>query len=64
VPLALYRGVAERDASGELKLVLSDFPFAEDGLLLWNAFESYFTEYLNMFYSDDGRDGKSKVCWP
>jgi hypothetical protein len=59
--VACGRGLAEKQGD-ELKLVLDDFPFAEDGLLIWNALESYFTTYLSMFYSDDGHGGKPKVC--
>jgi lipoxygenase len=44
-----------------LELLLDDYPFAEDGLLVWNALEEYFTEYLNLYYSDSGADGKPKA---
>ena len=54
------RGVAKRDGS-KLTLLLEDFPFAEDGLLVWNAIEEYFTEYLNLYYSDSGAHGKPKA---
>lgn len=54
------RGLAVEEGS-ELKLVLKDFPFAEDGLLIWNGLVDYFTEYLHLYYSDNGQDGKPKV---
>ncbi|CAL8468388.1 g7928 [Coccomyxa elongata] len=56
----ISRGIAKRNGS-QLTLLLEDYPFAEDGLLVWNAFEEYFTEYLNLYYSDNGADGKPKV---
>ena len=58
------RGLAELDKNKEVKkLLLKDFPFAEDGLLVWNALVEYFTKYLNLYYSDSGADGKPKVSF-
>ena len=54
------RGIAKRNGD-KLVLLLDDYPFAEDGLLVWNALEEYFTEYLNLYYSDSGADGKPKA---
>ncbi|KAK9915325.1 hypothetical protein WJX75_007630 [Coccomyxa subellipsoidea] len=56
----ISRGIAKR-VGNKLELLLDDYPFAEDGLLVWNALEEYFTEYLNLYYSDSGADGKPKV---
>jgi hypothetical protein len=39
------------DASGELRV--RDYPYAEDGLLLWDAYEQYFTAYVELYYADD-----------
>ena len=57
------RGLAELDETLKVKgnLVLGDYPFAEDGLLVWNAIVDYFTEYLQLYYSDSGAGGRPKV---
>jgi len=39
------------DASGNLRV--SDYPYAEDGLLLWNALSKYFTSYVDLYYDGD-----------
>lgn len=48
----LRRGMAEEDPSSPygIKLVIEDYPYAADGLLIWSAIESYVTEYLSLFY--------------
>ena len=56
------RGLAELDANKNIKqLFLEDFPYAEDGLLVWKALVEYFTGYLSLYYSDSGAGGKPKV---
>lgn len=39
------------NAAGELRV--TDYPYAEDGLLIWNALTKYFTKYIDMYYTDD-----------
>jgi hypothetical protein len=39
------------DKSGKLRV--KDYPYAEDGLLIWGALTNYFTKYINMYYPDD-----------
>ncbi|XP_078447587.1 lipoxygenase 6, chloroplastic-like [Wolffia australiana] len=48
----LRRGMAEEDPSSPhgIKLVIEDYPYAADGLLIWSAIESYATDYLSQFY--------------
>ena len=58
----VHRGIAKR-GENELhvdmaELLLKDYPYAEDGLLVWDAIVKYFNEYLRMYYSDDARSGK------
>eukprot|EP00879_Flechtneria_rotunda_P002517 GHRR01002715.1.p1 GENE.GHRR01002715.1~~GHRR01002715.1.p1 ORF type:complete len:939 (-),score=220.64 GHRR01002715.1:462-3278(-) len=36
------------------ELLLEDYPYAQDGLDIWNAFQKYFTAYVNYYYADDG----------
>ena len=50
------------DANKKVTLFLEDFPYAEDGLLVWNALVDYFTGYVNLYYSDSGAGGKPKVA--
>ncbi|RWW29160.1 hypothetical protein GW17_00006322 [Ensete ventricosum] len=40
-----------------VRLVLPDYPYADDGLLLWSAITSYVRSYLQLYYpdSDPGR---------
>ncbi|KAL2613077.1 hypothetical protein R1flu_024769 [Riccia fluitans] len=48
------RGMAEpADASqpGGVKLVMDDYPFAKDGLEMWDAIYSYIGKYLNIVYN-------------
>jgi hypothetical protein len=53
----IERGLAKRDAEGKVKLLLEDYPYADDGMLLWNAVESWVGDYLGLYY-DDSVDAK------
>nr|KYP38225.1 hypothetical protein KK1_040535 [Cajanus cajan] len=46
------RGMAEVDDSAPhgLKLAIEDYPFANDGLLIWDAIKQWVTEYVNHYY--------------
>eukprot|EP00775_Hariotina_reticulata_P011987 gene11987-12131_t len=39
------------DAEGNVKV--SDYPYVEDGLEIWQALHSYFTQYVEHYYSTD-----------
>lgn len=43
------RGILDSEG----KLVVDDYPYAQDGLLIWNALEKYFTNYINHYYASD-----------
>ncbi|KAK8967429.1 putative lipoxygenase 5 [Platanthera guangdongensis] len=48
----IRRGVAVEDA-GEphgLRLLIPDYPYANDGLLLWSALESFTVDYVGTYY--------------
>ncbi|CAL9096167.1 unnamed protein product, partial [Musa acuminata var. zebrina] len=47
------RGVAVRDQNGELSLLIKDYPYAEDGLQIWKAIETWVTEYCTIYYPSD-----------
>lgn len=40
------------------ELLLKDYPYAEDGLLVWDAIVKYFNEYLSIYYSNNASSGK------
>lgn len=48
------RGMAVEDPSMPcgVKLVIQDYPYAEDGLLVWSAVEDWVQDYVNHFYPD------------
>ncbi|KAJ0242915.1 Lipoxygenase 6 [Hirschfeldia incana] len=48
------RGMAEEDSSAEcgVKLVIEDYPYASDGLLIWKAIKNLVESYVKHFYSD------------
>ena len=35
-----------------LRLTIEDYPFANDGLVLWDAIQKWVTDYINHYYSD------------
>ncbi|XP_027910027.1 linoleate 13S-lipoxygenase 2-1, chloroplastic-like [Vigna unguiculata] len=50
----IHRGLAVEDPTAPhgLKLTIEDYPYANDGLDLWAAFKSWFTEYIDHYYAD------------
>uniref|UniRef100_A0A0E0IE94 Lipoxygenase n=1 Tax=Oryza nivara TaxID=4536 RepID=A0A0E0IE94_ORYNI len=48
------RGMAEEDPTAEhgLKLAIEDYPFANDGLLIWDAIKTWVQAYVARFYPD------------
>ncbi|XP_024542113.1 linoleate 13S-lipoxygenase 3-1, chloroplastic-like [Selaginella moellendorffii] len=48
----LERGMAVEDKNSPdgLRLVLEDYPYAADGLLVWSALKSWVTSYLSVYY--------------
>jgi lipoxygenase len=48
----IARGLAKRDADGKVKLLLEDYPYADDGMLLWNAVDNWLGDYLGLYYDD------------
>jgi linoleate 9S-lipoxygenase len=49
------RGVAVEDPSlpGKVRLLLKDYPYATDGLAIWQAIEEWVTDYCAIYYKDD-----------
>ncbi|GMH00078.1 hypothetical protein Nepgr_001917 [Nepenthes gracilis] len=48
----ISRGLAVEDPSAAhgLKLTIEDYPFANDGLILWDAIKQWVTDYVNHYY--------------
>ncbi|ESW18149.1 hypothetical protein PHAVU_006G016900 [Phaseolus vulgaris] len=42
--------VADPNAPHGLKLTIEDYPFANDGLLIWDAIKEWVSEYVNHYY--------------
>jgi hypothetical protein len=40
------RGVAKAETDGTVNVLLDDYPYAEDGLLIWNALKKWNDGYL------------------
>lgn len=50
----LRRGMAEEDPTAPcgVKLVIEDYPYAADGLLIWSAIREWVESYVSHFYPD------------
>ncbi|XP_045809749.1 linoleate 13S-lipoxygenase 2-1, chloroplastic-like [Trifolium pratense] len=48
----INRGMAVVDSKAQhgLKLAIEDYPFANDGLLIWDAIKQWITDYVNHYY--------------
>ncbi|CAN1336783.1 Linoleate 13S-lipoxygenase 2-1, chloroplastic [Linum perenne] len=51
---APLKGMAVEDPSAphSLKLTIDDYPYANDGLVLWEALKQWVTDYVNRYYPD------------
>ncbi|XP_061998342.1 linoleate 13S-lipoxygenase 2-1, chloroplastic-like isoform X3 [Rosa rugosa] len=50
----IRRGMAVEDPTAEhgVKLTIEDYPFANDGLILWDAIKEWVGDYVNHYYPD------------
>lgn len=50
----ISRGMAIEDPTAPhgLKLTIEDYPFANDGLILWDAIKQWVTDYVNHYYPE------------
>ncbi|VVB00854.1 unnamed protein product [Arabis nemorensis] len=51
----IRRGLAVEDETAEyggVRLTIPDYPFANDGLMLWDALKEWVTNYVNHYYPD------------
>ena len=44
--------IKDDNQTNGLKLVLEDYPYAADGLLIWNAIETWVDEYISLYYDN------------
>ncbi|KAF7849069.1 hypothetical protein BT93_L1272 [Corymbia citriodora subsp. variegata] len=58
----ISRGLAVEDPTAPhgLKLAIEDYPFANDGLLLWDTLKEWVTDYVNHYYPDPSRIASDK----
>ncbi|KAJ1703441.1 hypothetical protein LUZ63_003220 [Rhynchospora breviuscula] len=64
----IRRGMAEEDPRAEhgLKLTIEDYPFANDGLLIWDSIKRWVTDYVNNYYktpNDVLQDSELQEWW-
>ncbi|KAL1551765.1 linoleate 13S-lipoxygenase [Salvia divinorum] len=63
----IRRGMAVPDPTQPhgLKLVVEDYPYASDGLMIWGAIENWVRHYVNHYYPDSARvcNDKELQAW-
>ncbi|KAL6628990.1 hypothetical protein ACP70R_028755 [Stipagrostis hirtigluma subsp. patula] len=47
------RGLAVRKDDGELELTIKDYPYANDGLRVWDAVKQWAADYVKVYYKSD-----------
>ncbi|KAG2579853.1 hypothetical protein PVAP13_6NG315500 [Panicum virgatum] len=62
------RGMADEDPTAEhgLRLAIKDYPFANDGLLIWDAIKGWVQAYVSRFYPGSGvvaGDAELQAFW-
>lgn len=65
--IEMDRGVAVEDPSAPhgLKLIIEDYPYANDGLVLWDAIKNWVSDYVNHYYpsADLIKSDKELQAW-
>ncbi|KAE8715096.1 putative lipoxygenase 6 [Hibiscus syriacus] len=63
----IRRGIAVPDSTHPhgLQLLIEDYPYASDGLLIWNAIENWVRTYVNRYYLNSSliRNDNELQCW-
>ncbi|TVU08176.1 hypothetical protein EJB05_41567, partial [Eragrostis curvula] len=61
----IRRGMAVEGKGGKLELTIEDYPYANDGLLVWDAIKEWASDYVNHYYScaADIVDDEELQCW-
>uniref|UniRef100_A0A2C9VDI1 Lipoxygenase domain-containing protein n=1 Tax=Manihot esculenta TaxID=3983 RepID=A0A2C9VDI1_MANES len=58
--------VEDPTAKHGLKLTIEDYPFANDGMMLWEAIKQWVTDYVNNYYKDASKvvfDNELQAWW-
>ena len=58
--------VEDPTAEHGLGLTIEDYPFASDGLILWDAIKQWVSDYVNYYYLEPSlvqSDGELQVWW-
>lgn len=58
--------VEDPTAEHGLRLTIEDYPFANDGLILWDAIKQWVSDYVNHYYSEPSlvqSDGELQAWW-
>ena len=58
--------VPDQSSPYGVRLLIKDYPYAVDGLVIWWAIEQWVKEYLDVYYSNDGelqRDVELQAWW-
>ncbi|KAL8055426.1 hypothetical protein ABFX02_04G055000 [Erythranthe guttata] len=64
----IHRGIAVEDSSAPhgLKLAIEDYPYANDGLLIWDAIKQWVTDYVAYYYQEPSlvnSDSELQAWW-
>ncbi|RHN39357.1 Linoleate 9S-lipoxygenase [Medicago truncatula] len=64
----LKRGVAVEDPTSPhgIRLLIEDYPYAADGLEIWDAIKSWVEEYVSFYYTSDAavaQDSELQAFW-
>ncbi|KAL7113351.1 hypothetical protein ACP275_04G056100 [Erythranthe tilingii] len=64
----IHRGMAVEDPTAPhgLKLTIEDYPYANDGLLLWDAIKQWVTDYIAYYYQEPSlveSDSELQAWW-
>ncbi|XP_062083946.1 linoleate 13S-lipoxygenase 2-1, chloroplastic-like isoform X2 [Humulus lupulus] len=64
----INRGMAVEDKNSEhgLRLIIEDYPYANDGLLIWSSIKQWVTDYVNHYYASSSeveRDEELQAWW-
>ncbi|KAL2337923.1 hypothetical protein Fmac_012369 [Flemingia macrophylla] len=64
----IKRGMAIKDSSSPygLRLVVEDYPYAVDGLEIWNAIKTWVHDYVSLYYATDDavkKDHELQAWW-
>nr|CAB3486582.1 unnamed protein product [Digitaria exilis] len=61
----IRRGMAVQGKDGKLELTIEDYPYANDGLLIWDAIKEWASDYVKHYYSstDDITNDEELQGW-